>query len=262
MKKKTKMALLAGGVAAVLIAAIAVGAAATSGNKEPVTDDAAAEEQASEEAVVAEWLQSSSTDVQTLAATLCASNWRTPTNEYFVELNLDGTYRQVDASNNEKTGTWRLYDLKASSSSKDFRNCTAVMSLNDQPCTFTSQVEVSNLSAGENMTETQSISASGLAGGKQLIAVAKDLQFILLGTDGDLAQYIGDAEAFRGQFASFCLSNVPLAQQAGWNHDLKIDYEKGKAQATFTCNDSKSTKVYATFPLGGGNIALSTSSGM
>ncbi len=264
MKKKTRNMLIAGAAGVCIIALLAAGTLALgSGGKD---EDAAPAEQAGaaeeSEPETAEWLEKSGSNVQQLAAILCGSNWRTPTNDHIVEFNLDGTYKEMDSTSNEKEGTWQLADLTLSESSQDLRNCTAVITLNGSPCTFTSRTETSNASAAENMTVSQYINTSGLAGGKQLVNTPKESSFNLWGIDGDLAKYIPDAAAFTEQFAQFCRSEVPLAQQAGWNKDLKIDYSKGKAQASFTCNDSKGTKVYATFPLDGGVIALSTSSSL
>ncbi len=266
MNRKTRRICIAAVAVAVLITAIAIAAFSNSNNSQqkPKDTEQAQEEQQIEGiddvASAAEWITKSSTDIQKLAAKLASVNWKTDTNTEIVSFNLDGTYTQTSASGSESSGSWRISDFKQSSSSQDWRNCTAVITLDDSPYTLTSRLETANESAAENMTATQYISASGLAGGKQLAETAKDSAFKLLGIGDDLAPYVGDAAAFTEQFASFCHSNVPLAQAAGWNKDLDFDYDKRKAVATFTCNDSRSTKIYASFPLDGGAIYLSTSS--
>ncbi len=266
MKRKTRHILLAAGGAVLALAAASAiflstqggGQASPSGGEEP--SPSAEEQQGKEESQTAEWLEKSSSNVQLLAAELCAKNWKTLTNDSLVTFSKDGTFIATKSSGDESEGTWRLDDLKLAGTNTDYRNCTAVITVNGNPYSFTSYTQTETSADSPAGTPVQYIYASCLASGSHLVATEKDAAFALSGIDGDLAPYVGDSTVFTQRFAAECKTLAPLASSARWTRDLKISYDKQMAQATFVCNDRNQTKIYAVFELSGGLFKLSTSS--
>lgn len=268
MKRKTRNMLIGiGGVVVILaVAAAFVLSAASTSQQSAQTEgeDAQTTEQQTEgeDANTPDWLSKASSNVQLLVAELCSKNWQTATNDAQLSFSKDGTYTLLTGTDNEKTGTWRLDDMKLANSNGDYRECTAVITVDGDPHTFTSYLQSVTAADEHVATVTQYIYTSCFASGNHFAATGKAVDFKLAGIDGELAPYVGDAASFTSQYADWCKTNVPLATSARWMRDLKISYDKQMAQATFTCNDAKQTKTYVTFLLTGGLFKISTSSSM
>lgn len=258
MKRKTRNILIAAGAALVVIAAASalfLSASSTSQDGQAKTQSSSAADGQGQgelaDAQTADWLEAADSNLQLLVSELCAKNWKSLTNDALVSFAKDGTFAETDSSGNVSNGTWRLDDMKLATSNGDYRECTAVITVNGNPHTFTSYLESVTVGDEHVPRVTQYIHTSGIASGKHLAAADKEVQFTLSGLDGDLSSYIADQANFTGQFVEWCKTNAPLATGARWNRDVKISYDKQTAVATFTCNDSKQTKVSATLSLTG-----------
>lgn len=267
MKRKTRNMLVAigGGIVILAIAAAFVlsGASTSQQSAQTEAEDAQTSEQQAEgadDANTPEWLSKASSNVQLLVAELCSKNWQTATNDAQLSFSKDGTYTLLTGTDNEKTGTWQLADMKLANSNGDYRECTAVITVDGSPYTFTSYLQSVTVGDEHVATVTQYIYTSCFDSGNHFASKEKTIDFKLAGIDGELAPYVGDAASFTSQYAEWCKTNVPLATSARWTRDLKISYDKQMAQATFVCNDAKQTKTYVTFLLTGGLFNISTSS--
>lgn len=289
MSRKTRRyCIIAAAILGIIIVVGAIAAVFSSNtgsdeSQEPVEETVATENTPDEgdtdsntSSAAGEWLEKSNDATQQLASVLCKNDWKTLKNSLVVSFELDGTYSlSSDSSQNDKEGTWKITDVsigKESTGTTTYQNTTAVLTVDDIPYSFNLDKATTYLNGDSNKKVTYTLASNAFSNGESLANAEKDNGFSIFNfpdSDTDnktltspymvLSFFPPSDTSWKGTITDFCAEKVPLASSCTWNRDLDIDYEKGTAITSFTCNNSKETKLYLKTWIDSESYTVSTS---